>query len=38
MGEERGAYRFWVVRPDVKSHLENIGVDGMIILKWGFKM
>ena len=34
MGERRGVYRVLVEKPEDKSHLENPGVDGRIILKW----
>jgi hypothetical protein len=33
MRGRRGAYRVWAGRSDGKSHLENLGVDGRIILK-----
>jgi len=32
MGEERGVYRVWVEKPEGKSHWEDLGVDGWIIL------
>jgi hypothetical protein len=40
MEERRGAYRILVVRPEERSHLEVLGVDGRILLKailqkWG---
>jgi len=37
MEERRGAYRVLVGRPDAKDHLEGLGVDVRIILKWNFK-
>jgi hypothetical protein len=37
MGEGRGAYRILVGIPEGRNHLEDPGVDGMIILKWIFK-
>jgi hypothetical protein len=37
MGEGRDAYRVLVGRPEGRSHLEDPGVDGRIILKWMFK-
>ena len=33
MGEGSGAYRFVVGRHEGKSHLEDLDVDGKIILK-----
>jgi hypothetical protein len=37
LGDRIGTYRVWVGRPDGKNHLEDLGVDGRIILKWTFK-
>jgi hypothetical protein len=37
MGEGRGAYRILVGRREGRSHLEDPGIDGRIILKWIFK-
>jgi hypothetical protein len=37
IGDRRGAYRGLLGRPDGKSPLQNIGVDGSIILNWIFK-
>jgi hypothetical protein len=33
MGERRDAYRALVGKPEGRNHLEDPGVDGMIILK-----
>jgi hypothetical protein len=37
MAERRAEYRFSVGKPDGESYMENLGVDGNIILKWIFK-
>ena len=34
MGEERGAYRLLVGKPEGKRPLGDLGVDGWIILGW----
>ena len=34
MGEERGAYRVLVGKPEGKRPLGRLGVDGWIILGW----
>ena len=34
MGDRRCTGRVLVRKPDVKSYLEDLGVDGKIILKW----
>jgi len=33
MGETRDAYRVLLEKPDVKGHIEDVGVNGQIILK-----
>jgi hypothetical protein len=38
MGERRDSYRALVGKPEGRSHLEDPGVDGRIILKWIFEM
>ena len=35
--ERRGAYMVLVEKPEVRNHLEDLGVDGRIILKSIFK-
>ena len=37
MRERRGVYRVLVGKPEGKSHLEDPGVDGRIILRWIFR-
>jgi len=37
MGEGRGAYRFFVGKPEGKSHLKDPAVGGSIVLKWIFR-
>jgi hypothetical protein len=37
MGESRGVYRVLVGRPEGKNHLEDPGLDGMIILRRIFR-
>ena len=34
MGESRCVYRVLVGKPEGKSHLEDPGIDGRIILRW----
>jgi hypothetical protein len=37
MKERSGAYRVLVGRPVTKDHLQGLGIDVRIILKWIFK-
>jgi hypothetical protein len=37
MGEGRGAYRVLVGELEKRDHLEDLGLDGRIILKWTFR-
>jgi len=37
MGERKGVYRVMVGKPEGKSHLQDPGIDGRIILLWIFK-
>jgi hypothetical protein len=34
LGDRKGAYGGLMVRPDGKSPLQDVGVDGRIILNW----
>ena len=34
MGDRRGEYSGLVERPEGKNHLEDLSLDGRIILKW----
>ena len=34
MGDDRNTYRVWGKRMKEKNHLEDVGADGSIILKW----
>jgi hypothetical protein len=36
-GEKRGVSRIFVGKPEGKNHLEDLGVDGILILKCIFK-
>ena len=37
IGERRGVYRVLVGKPEGKNHLENLGVDVRIILRWNYR-
>ena len=37
IGKRRGVYRVLVGKPEGKSHLEDTGIDGRIILRWIFR-
>jgi len=37
MGERRGVYRVLVGKREGKNHLENLGVDEKILLRWIFR-
>jgi hypothetical protein len=37
MGDWRGVYRVFVMKPEGKNHLSDPGVDGRIILRWIFR-
>jgi len=36
-GEKRGVYRVLVGKPKENNHLEDLSVDGRIILRWIFR-
>jgi hypothetical protein len=37
MGDRRGVYTILVGSPEGRSNLEDLGLDGRIILKWIFR-
>ena len=37
MGEKGNAYSGWLVKPEEKRYLQDLGVDGRIILQWIFR-
>ena len=37
IGERRGVYTILVWTPEGRSNLEDLGLDGRIMLKWIFK-
>jgi len=38
MGERRGLYKVLLERTDGRNHLEDLVIDGRIILKWVLKI
>jgi hypothetical protein len=37
IGDTRGAYRVWYGNLGERDNLEDLGIDGRVILKWVFK-
>ena len=37
MGDRRGTYRVFVRRPEEREHLEDLSIDGKVVLKLSFK-
>jgi hypothetical protein len=37
MVERRGVYKVLVGKPEGRNHLEDLGVDGRILLRWIFR-
>jgi hypothetical protein len=37
IGDRKGAYRIWYGNLRERDNLEDLGIDGRVILKWVFK-
>jgi hypothetical protein len=37
IGDGRGAYKIWWVGLEERGHLEDLHIDGRVILRWIFK-